>query len=109
MLFQSQGFILIFLPLAVASYYMVAGSERARHAVLIAASIVFYGWWDARFIPLLLGQITATWLLARAHERTGQAAFLHGGIVLNLASLATFKYLDFLLASAESLTGLELP
>jgi D-alanyl-lipoteichoic acid acyltransferase DltB (MBOAT superfamily) len=109
MLFQSQGFILIFLPLAVACYYAVAGSERARHAVLIAASLVFYGWWDARFIPLLLGQITATWLLARAHKRTGRAAFLHCGIALNLASLATFKYLDFLLASAEELIGLALP
>ena len=31
MLFQSQGFILIFLPLAVAAYYAVAGSERARY------------------------------------------------------------------------------
>jgi len=31
MLFQSQGFILIFLPLAVAAHYAAAGSERARH------------------------------------------------------------------------------
>jgi hypothetical protein len=41
----------------------VAGSERARHAVLIAASLVFYGWWDWRLIPLLVGQIAGTWLL----------------------------------------------
>jgi alginate O-acetyltransferase complex protein AlgI len=109
MLFQSQGFILIFLPIAVVSYYAVAGSERARHAVLIAASLVFYGWWDARFIALLVGQISATWLLARWHERSGRAALLYAGIVLNLASLATFKYLDFLLASAESLIGFALP
>ena len=109
MLFQTQGFILIFLPLAVASYYAVAGSERARHAVLIAASLVFYGWWDARFIPLLVGQITATWLLAYAHKLTGRNAFLHVGIVLNLASLATFKYLDFLIGSAETLVGFALP
>jgi D-alanyl-lipoteichoic acid acyltransferase DltB (MBOAT superfamily) len=109
MLFQSQGFILIFLPVAVGAYYAVAGSERTRHAVLIAASLVFYGWWDARFIPLLLGQITATWLLAYAHKRTGRTAFLHGGIALNLASLATFKYLDFLLGSAEALIGYALP
>src|ERR1041385_4524771 len=109
MLFQTQGFILIFLPLAVASYYAVAGSERARHAVLIAASLVFYGWWDARFIPLLVGQITATWLLAYAHKLTGRNAFLHVGIVLNLASLATFKYLDFLIGSAETLVRFALP
>jgi D-alanyl-lipoteichoic acid acyltransferase DltB (MBOAT superfamily) len=109
MLFQSQGFILIFLPLAVAAYYAAAGSERARHAVLIVASLVFYGWWDARFIALLVGQIGATWLIAYWHKRSGRAGLLHLGIALNLASLATFKYLDFLLASAESLTGLALP
>src|SRR5215510_622304 len=109
MLFQSQGFILIFLPLAVASYYVAAGSERARHALLIAASLVFYGWWDARFIPLLVGQIGATWLLAIWHKRSGRAGVLYAGIALNLASLATFKYLDFLLASVETLVGVALP
>jgi alginate O-acetyltransferase complex protein AlgI len=109
MLFQSQGFILIFLPIAVGSYYIVAGSERARHAVLIAASLVFYGWWDARFIVLLVGQIGATWLLAWWHKKSGRTAALHLGVALNLASLATFKYLDFLLASAQSLLGVTLP
>ena len=109
MLFQSQGFILIFLPLAVAAYYAVAASERARHAVLIAASLVFYGWWDARFIALLVGQISATWLIAVWHGRSGRASSLYLGIAINLASLATFKYLDFLLASAEEITGFALP
>jgi D-alanyl-lipoteichoic acid acyltransferase DltB (MBOAT superfamily) len=109
MLFQSQGFVLVFLPLALASYYVAARSERARQWVLIAASLVFYGWWDARFIALLVGQVGGTWLIALCHKRTGRAAFLHAGVALNLASLATFKYLDFLLASVEGLVGLALP
>ena len=109
MLFQTQGFILVFLPIAVACYYVVAHSERARHAVLITASLVFYGWWDARFIPLLLGQIVGTWLLAYAHKSTGRAAWLYAGIALNLASLATFKYLDFLIGSLQALIGVDLP
>jgi D-alanyl-lipoteichoic acid acyltransferase DltB (MBOAT superfamily) len=109
MLFQTQGFILVFLPIAVACYYVVAHSERARHAVLITASLVFYGWWDVRFIPLLLGQIGGTWALAYAHKRTGRAAWLHAGIALNLASLATFKYLDFLIGSVQALIGVALP
>jgi len=108
-LFQSQGFILVFLPIAVAAYYAVAGAERARQWVLIAASLVFYGWWDARFIALLVGQVGGTWLLAYGHKQTGRAAFLYAGVALNLASLATFKYLDFLLASAEWLVDFALP
>ena len=109
MLFQSQEFILLFLPAAVICYYLVAGSAVARQCVLIAASLVFYGWWDARFIPLLVGQIVASWLLARLQQATGRNAFLVLGIVLNLASLATFKYLDFLIGSAETVAGIALP
>ncbi|MBV8512147.1 MAG: MBOAT family protein, partial [Xanthobacteraceae bacterium] len=109
MLFQSQGFTLIFLPLAVLAYYAVARSAAARQYVLIAASLVFYGWWDTRFIPLLVGQITASWLLAVLGARLKQAWPLYAGIVLNLTSLATFKYLDFLIASLQGLIGVELP
>src|SRR6201997_3607461 len=109
MLFQSQGFTLIFLPLAVLAYYAVARSVAARQYVLIAASLVFYGWWDARFIPLLVGQITASWLLAVLGARLKRAWPLYAGIVLNLASLATFKYLDFLIGSLQGLIGIELP
>ena len=109
MLFQSQGFALIFLPLAGASYYLAARSAAARQYVLIAASLVFYGWWDARFIILLVGQISASWLLAWIAARIGRNWPLYAGVMLNLASLATFKYLDFLLASVQALIGVELP
>src|SRR5215467_13373756 len=109
MLFQSQEFILLFLPVAVMSYYCVAGSAVARQCVLIAASLVFYGWWDVRFIPLLVGQIGVTWVLARLQQSTGRNPFLVLGIILNLSSLATFKYLDFLIGSAEAVVGVALP
>ena len=80
-----------------------------RQWVLIVASLVFSAWWDARFLILPVAQITVTWLLALAHERTGSRAPLVAGIVLNLASLGTFKYLDFALQSFEAATGIALP
>src|SRR6476659_2092747 len=109
MLFQSQIYVLAFLPLTVALYYLGAGSAAARQWVLIASSLFFYGWWDPRFIILVVNQITVSWLLARAYERTGARAWLVAGVILNLASLGTFKYLDFLLASFEAASGLALP
>ncbi|KQW19254.1 hypothetical protein ASC80_17745 [Afipia sp. Root123D2] len=109
MLFQSQIFILVFLPATLALYYLCADRLVIRQGVLVGASLVFYGWWDARFIPLLVGQITLTWLLAKAHERTGKRWLLIGGVVLNLLSIGTFKYLDFLIGSAETMTGITLP
>src|ERR1043166_4184669 len=109
MLFQSQVYVLAFLPLTVALYYAAARSAAARQWVLIAASLFFYGWWDPRFVILVVSQITATWLLARAYERTRAQAWLVAGVILNLASLGTFKYLDFLLASFEAASGVTLP
>jgi alginate O-acetyltransferase complex protein AlgI len=109
MLFQTQFYVLAFLPLAAALYYATADSVAVRQWLLIAASLIFYGWWDARFVILPVAQITATWLLAAAHQRTGRRELLVVGVVLNLASLATFKYTDFLLTSFESMSGVTLP
>ncbi len=109
MLFQSQFYVLVFLPIALALYYLSAANATVRQWVLIGISLFFYGWWDVRFVPLLVGQITATWWLANIHARTGQRAALIAGIVLNLLSLATFKYLDFLIGIAETATGIGLP
>ena len=109
MLFQTQFYVLVFLPVVAVLYYAAAGSTAARQWLLIGASLVFYGWWDARLVILPVAQITATWVLALAHQRTGQRAWLVLGVALNLASLGTFKYVDFLLGVAEGLSGVALP
>jgi len=109
MLFQTQFYILVFLPVVAALYYSVASSPAVRQWVLIVASLVFYGWWDLRFVILPVAQIAVSWCLALLHERSGSRAPLVIGVVLNLASLGTFKYLDFLIASLESVTSLTLP
>src|SRR5690349_9645041 len=109
MLFQTQGYVLVFLPLVAALYYVSARSLELRQYVLIAASLVFYAWWDVRFLVVPLAQIAATWLLSQAHGRTGRAGFLHVAVLLNLASLGTFKYLNFLLDSVGEATGIAFP
>jgi alginate O-acetyltransferase complex protein AlgI len=109
MLFQSQFYVLVFLPAAALLFYAVAGSAPTREWVLICASLVFYGWWDVRLVLLPVSQIAATWFLALAHDRTGRRAPLIAGVALNLLSLGTFKYLDFILASVETAIGIALP
>jgi alginate O-acetyltransferase complex protein AlgI len=109
MLFQSQVYVVVFLPVVTALYYALAGSLAVRQWLLIVASLVFYGWWDARLVLLPVAQIAATWLLALAHQRTGSRQLLVLGVALNLASLGTFKYLNFALASLQAATGVMLP
>ena len=111
MLFQSQFFILVFLPAVLAAYYVVAARARARQFVLIVASLTFYAWWDVRFVALVVGQIGITWALAKLDQRFRMNRqrrtkwLLGAGIVVNLASLGIFKYCDFLLDALSAVTG----
>jgi alginate O-acetyltransferase complex protein AlgI len=106
MLFQSQTFILFFLPTVLVLYYATARRRIVREWLLLTASFIFYGWWDARFLPVLLGQSTATWLSASLYWRTNQIGWLWAGVAVNLASLIFFKYTAFLVDSVTGLLGL---
>jgi alginate O-acetyltransferase complex protein AlgI len=109
MLFHAQSFLLLFLPVTLAAYYAFARHLVAREWVLVAASAVFYAWWDVRFLPLLAGHIVVTWVLARAYGATCRKSVLWLGVALNFASLAFFKYTGFLLENLAAVGGLAVP
>jgi len=105
MLFNSQLFIVGFLPIVLALYYALASHRRARQALIVLASLVFYGWWDIRFVPLLAGLTIANWLIARWFG-TSRARFIPLlGVALNLAVLGLCKYADFFRSTADALLG----
>jgi alginate O-acetyltransferase complex protein AlgI len=95
MLFNSQVFILGFLPLVLGGYYALAGSRSWRQAFVVLASVGFYGWWDVRFVPLLTGLTLANWLIAQWFGARRAAWIPVLGVVMNLAALGVFKYADF--------------
>jgi D-alanyl-lipoteichoic acid acyltransferase DltB (MBOAT superfamily) len=105
MLFNSQVFIVGFLPIVLGLYYALARHRAWRQGVVILASLAFYGWWDVRFVPLLVGLTLANWLIAQWFGRHRVAAIPIAGVVLNLAVLALFKYADFLRGTAYGLAG----
>ncbi len=105
MLFHSQLFLLAFLPLTLGLYYLCAERRAARTWLLILASIVFYGYWDPRLVPLLIGSVCVNWLFARAFGRRPGALLIGAGVALNLAVVGVFKYADFF-AGSLALLGL---
>lgn len=107
MLFTSQPFIVLFLPLTLAAFYLNAGSPVTRQRVLLVASILFYGYWDIRFVPLLLGSIAGNWILTRVFVDGSARAGILLGVGLNLALLGVFKYADFVADSLCGLSGCE--
>ncbi len=105
MLFNSQIFIVVFLPITLGLYYAFASHRTARQTVVVLASLVFYGWWDVRFVPLLAGLTLGNWLIVRwfALRRAPWIPLL--GVALNLAVLGLFKYADFFRSTVDALLG----
>ncbi len=110
MLFNSFIFLLGFLPAALILHGLV---ERFRPdwrlPVLVLLSLVFYGWWDVRFVPLMLGSIGLNWLIARAFLRKRTPWLIPLAIALNLLVLALFKYLNFFADLVSLIPGLSAP
>jgi D-alanyl-lipoteichoic acid acyltransferase DltB (MBOAT superfamily) len=105
MLFNSQVFIVGFLPIVLVLYYAFAAHRVARQTVVVVASLAFYGWWDVRFVPLLAGLTVANWLIARWFGAWRAQWIPILGVALNLAVLGLFKYADFFRSSADALLG----
>src|SRR3984885_6848571 len=105
MLFNSQVFITGFLPIVLGLYYAVASHRMARQAVVVLASLAFYGWWDVRFVPLLAGLTVANWLVAQWFGVWRARGIPVLGVVLNLGVLGLFKYADFFRGTAFNLLG----
>ena len=55
MVFSSETFLFLYLPLFLAVYYLTP--MRFRSVTILIGSYVFYGWWDIRFLVLIVGGI----------------------------------------------------
>ncbi len=106
MLFPTFVFALFFLTVFTIAWGLERENGR-RKLFLLAASYVFYGWWDWRFCALLLASSLLNWLVGRLIHLTpgdaGRTAWMILGVVINLAVLATFKYYGFFLESLGAL------
>jgi D-alanyl-lipoteichoic acid acyltransferase DltB (MBOAT superfamily) len=103
-LFNSLAF-LVFLALFFAAWPFASRRPRRRLVYLTLTSFVFYGWWDWRYLFLLVGSSLFDFYAALAMERwpSRKKALLAGAMVANLAILGFFKYLDF---GIQNLNGL---
>ncbi|MEO1650742.1 MAG: MBOAT family O-acyltransferase, partial [Pseudomonadota bacterium] len=108
MLFNTNVFIFVFLPVALTVFFIVRKrvGQDASFFALFALSLLFYAWWDIRFLPLLVGSILINLLMARRLADTRSRGLLIVGIVFNLGLLGVFKYLNLFDSTLENLFGL---
>ncbi|MDD5276303.1 MAG: MBOAT family protein [Methylovulum sp.] len=112
MLFNSYAFIFGFLPVVFFGFYRIGRySHNLASLWLAAASLFFYGWWDARFVGLLLGSIafnySAGYLIGHRLSKPGNKPklLLINAIAANLILLGYFKYANFFIQNLNDLAG----
>lgn len=99
MLFNSFEFLL-FLPLVFILYWIVFKKLKNRNILLLIASYLFYGWWDYRFLCLIIGITVISWycgmlLKKHEHKKRTNLGVLWFMITVSLGCLFLFKYFNF--------------
>jgi D-alanyl-lipoteichoic acid acyltransferase DltB (MBOAT superfamily) len=93
----------VFLAVVFILYHL-STSIHVQNLIILLASYVFYGFWDWRFIPLLLGISLANYfaaiLIVRTANPTRKKTYLWVAVSISLAALAVFKYFNFFVVSA---------
>jgi D-alanyl-lipoteichoic acid acyltransferase DltB (MBOAT superfamily) len=107
MLFNS----LIFVAFAIVFFLVfkiIGGNIKGRLIWLTAASFFFYGWWDWRFLSLILlsGLIDYIAALSIARNPNRKKLFLILSIAANVGSLSLFKYSGFIAENIDNILGL---
>ncbi|WP_299430983.1 MBOAT family O-acyltransferase [uncultured Maribacter sp.] len=113
MLFNSIDFA-IFLPIVFVLYWFVINkSLKLQNLLIVVASYFFYGWWDWRFLSLILFSTIVDYsvgiLLQKENNILKRKTLLWISIIVNLGFLGFFKYYNFFLENfidAFSLFGI---
>ena len=109
MIFSSIPFLYYFLPAVLAVYFLTP--RRGKNAVLLLASLFFYGWGEPKLLLLMVLTIAVFYLcgLAIGRSETHKKAWLILSIAVGVGLLGLFKYADFFITSLNAATGLSLP
>jgi len=113
MLFNSTEFILFFLPCVLLLFFQLGrqGYYRLAIALLVAASLFFYSWWNPANLIILISSILFNYCVGSTLTSTSSGSLVRRslikqsllviGIVVNLAAIGYFKYANFLVHTAN--------
>ena len=116
MLFNSLDFA-VFLPIVFVLYWFVTNHNlKLQNALIVAASYVFYGWWDWRFLSLIIFSTVVDYSIGKKlkyeENQKKRKILLWASIIVNLGFLGFFKYYNFFLdnfIAAFSFVGYSIP
>src|SRR5258708_17387735 len=96
MLFDSPAYFIFLIPVVLLYWRLNRGEQNV---FLLLASYFFYGWWDWRFLALMIGSTTIDFLIAQkitpSRSDTNRKKWFIFSLVVNFSILGTFKYFNF--------------
>jgi alginate O-acetyltransferase complex protein AlgI len=106
MLFDSPAFFVFLIPVVLLYWRL---NHRQQNVFLLLASYFFYGWWDWRFLLLMIGSTTVDFFIAQriapgCSEANRKKWFIFS-LMLNFSILGIFKYFDFFVDSFSGALG----
>jgi D-alanyl-lipoteichoic acid acyltransferase DltB (MBOAT superfamily) len=109
MLFNTFGFIFVFLPIVLIGFFAISRWSKHWAAIWLAiASLTFYSIWDYHYLPLLLASVIANFYASGLILNAGQVSrksILTVAVTANLALLAYFKYANFFISNVNQAAG----
>ncbi|OGW84526.1 MAG: acetyltransferase [Omnitrophica bacterium RIFCSPHIGHO2_02_FULL_46_11] len=116
MLFNSYIYIFYFLPISFVAYFFLNSRRLVLPAKcwLVFCSLFFYGYWNVRFLPLILSSILFNYAIGTILTKItaqknlfSRKSVLYFGVACNLLLLVYFKYADFFISNLIFVTGLQ--
>lgn len=105
MIFNSLVFVVFFIAVFGIYWGFLSNRLQLRNAYLLLVSYVFYGYWDYRFLGLIVFSSAVDYLVGRsmaACRKTGvRRLLLSISLISNLGMLGFFKYYNFFVDSAS--------
>ena len=114
MLFNSHGFIFLYLPIVLIGFFQLGRINYTWAAGWLAlASLFFYGYWNPAYVGLLLGSIVCNYAFGlwitkagvRHEDRRHKKHLFIVAITANLLLLAYYKYANFFVSNINGVAG----
>ena len=105
MIFYSIPFLVLFVLSTALLHF--SKNTKQQHLVILLTNFIFYGYWDFRFLLLLVFEIAVCYFTMLAYSKTKKRGFVTVGVVFCLAVLGVFKYFNFFLESFSNVFGIE--
>lgn len=112
MLFSSITFLLVFLPVTLALYFIVP--QRFRNVIVLIASLIFYAWGEPIYIVLMILSILLNYVCGldiegKSNNPQKARQSLIFAVAVNLLLLGFFKYYGFLMDSLNAVLPVDIP